>query len=89
MKSLGHNTHKSLIRDQFVFLDDPYIRVPNNKLALQILQYKTGVVEDTTDPEFNEEFSFNLSRWIGSIETRRKTLMQPISGRRPWAKFSD
>ena len=55
MKSLGHNTLKCLIRDHFV------------KLAFKILQYKTGVVEDTTDPEFNEEFSFNLSRWIGSI----------------------
>ena len=89
MKSLGHNTLKCLIRDQFVFLDDPYIRVPNNKLAIQILQYKTGVVEDTTDPEFNEEFSFNLSRWIGSIGNHRKTLKQPISEKRPWAKFSD
>ena len=34
-------------RDQFVYL------------AFKISQYKTGVVEDTTDPEFNEEFSFN------------------------------
>ena len=52
MKSLGHNTLKCLIRDLFVYL------------AFKISQYKTGVVEDTTDPEFNEEFSFNLSRWI-------------------------
>ena len=77
MKSLGHNTIKCLIRVHFV------------KLAFKILQYKTGVVEDTTDPEFNEEFSFNLSRWIGSIETRRNTFMQPFSEKRPWAKFSD
>ena len=26
------------------------------------VQYTTGVVEDTTDPEFNEEFSFFVSR---------------------------
>ena len=77
MKSLGHNTLKCLIPDHFV------------KLAFKILQYKTGVVEDTTDPEFNEEFSFNLSRWIKSIETRRKTFMQPFTEKRLWAKFSD
>jgi len=48
------------------------------KLALlpsRLPKYKTGVVEDTTDPEFNEEFSFNLSR----EETLGKVLRLTLS----------